>query len=1229
MAKRKANTSLTGGDGEDSLTPKKRRNDAPSGRFCLSCVEAECSGNRTLGACPHLEVLNTGSEESRAEAAARARLHETRNGGGSNCEAGGAAVAANSAPSNRALASASPASSVAANCVGIERCKNDDNTVTVTVTKSSSDTLGIVMEKTRDPFPPHVYRTIIMSIADPSLLVDTGLRPGMQIKTINGLPVNDYCVHSLSEILRSFVGDVTIVALRTVDTDAADHAATSNLAAPEVSAASKDPNPKLGPKYLPVSTPPSAPTTSADKTALPSKRARVPNHKYAMASTLPSSSSSAAKKTRAIIRSKKNDNGDDEMDQTKRSQTKHPPEQLKSPINTDGVLDPHHSAAKSVVTTAASAVLKPTAISKRNALTEPTCGGGSNASLAPKDIGKMTRNQIMVGSASGGEVNDSSSSAAKRTLTINRSENNDNGDDEMHPPEPLKSPINTDGVLDPPYSAAINRSENNDNGDDEMHPPEQLKSPINTDGVLDPPYSAAINRSENNDNGDDEMHPPEPLKSPINTDGVLDPPYSAAINRSENNNDDDDEMHKSPINTERVLDLPYSAAKSVVTMVASAIRKTSTTLISAFQITGNFAVPNDNDIGSTTPAPFTLPCHGRGVVSEARAEKHEPNSPLRRPSPPGLHGTWEGDKKRMIPKQQKGEPLPSARVLSTLLRTSRIFSTAAGGSQRCREGQLNAVNACMDGNDGNNLERVPIDPPMSHSPSSISCATLQQFHHVRTCTPSESKVPEPLAAVATTASESKSSVISEEIQAVMPNSASVIAPSRWKTTCLSFAKVILVLQAGMGVLYLLSITLPYRRILLSGNIHIIDAVFDRSSCFVNNPTALDDVFSDNNQTIYQCDGERKPCPQWGRCQEGKLLNCDIGGGIFDGHHRLVPSVKGDRCVPSPEANEYASILSEVLMRMTSDLVCQSGWNDDDTTFPLFSMDSVAEKMREVSDEENPTLVMSSELLRWLSPVFDSNLVRFGSLSGENGSENWDAIGLGQDVPPNSLPLPMRCRLNLMLWELLGYLFQSSCGLAWFLVNKLFHFTTSYPIRSIGALLFGKMVQYLKRRRTHRAKVRELHGIVIEAVYDRLSECEDHEGYAALILRDDIGHYMFPNSPPQRFFLNDHVWPRVALEIKADNRVRKFQKSVHGKKLVHWEFAVQSKRGRRLRRSNGTPINTSDSSNGKSEGDPSKRDLVNTCPVGTNSSSTSGSAISEMVAPPNQTRVHGFSTHSES
>jgi hypothetical protein len=219
-----------------------------------------------------------------------------------------------------------------------------------------------------------------------------------------------------------------------------------------------------------------------------------------------------------------------------------------------------------------------------------------------------------------------------------------------------------------------------------------------------------------------------------------------------------------------------------------------------------------------------------------------------------------------------------------------------------------------------------------------------------------------------------------------------------------------------------------------------------------------------------------------------------------------------------------------------------------------------------------------DLLLWLSPAFDSSWVTFGSLSAVE-DEDFDAVGLGHDVSPDSLPLPSSCRIKLLCWELLGYLSYFALALMKYSAGVAFYLFWHYPIHSFFGMGMTYLFILLQRRRRHIAKVRELIGIVREAAYDRLSECDDHTGYAALLLRDDVGHDMYPTSFVKRQFLYDYVWPRVVLEVRADNRVRKFRRMIAGKELEHWDFAIQSKKGRRLRKSQGTPIQTPRDGNG--------------------------------------------------
>jgi len=353
----------------------------------------------------------------------------------------------------------------------------------------------------------------------------------------------------------------------------------------------------------------------------------------------------------------------------------------------------------------------------------------------------------------------------------------------------------------------------------------------------------------------------------------------------------------------------------------------------------------------------------------------------------------------------------------------------------------------------------------------------------------------------------------------------------------------------------------------------MEATEEVSPCFINHPnwdTSDEDLDNDH----YVCETNYKQCPPWGRCHAGKLLDCTDGGGLFD-MYRFVPNEKEDGCVPSPEANVFVKVVQDVLVGMTTAQTCRSSDRIKEPEavlledpFPLFSLEKVVEKVREALGLENAG-IMSPVFLLWLYPVFDSDLVRFGSLSGDSG-DDLDAMGLGSGISPSSLSLPLDCTMKLLLWELLEYFGHSTLALVTFSFKKVWFLVNNYPLYTFGALALWKLAEMIQRKRKHRAKVLELFGIVLQAVYDRLSECEDHEGYAGLLLRDDVGHDMYPTSFRERQFVNDFVWPRVALEILADNRVRKFHRVANGKQLEHWDFAIQSKRGWKLRKSMGTP-----------------------------------------------------------
>lgn len=145
----------------------------------------------------------------------------------------------------------------------------------------------------------------------------------------------------------------------------------------------------------------------------------------------------------------------------------------------------------------------------------------------------------------------------------------------------------------------------------------------------------------------------------------------------------------------------------------------------------------------------------------------------------------------------------------------------------------------------------------------------------------------------------------------------------------------------------------------------------------------------------------------------------------------------------------------------------------------------------------------------------------------------------------------------------------SFGIFWHLAKFAWYSIFNHPVISAVALVMSYVAYLFMKRKRRLEKIRELYPQVLDAAYDRLAEFDNSEGYAALMLRDDIVRSMYPTNIAARNFLYNDVWPRVIAEIHSDNRVRKFRKEANGKSLEHWDLHIQSKRGRRLRKSLGS------------------------------------------------------------
>ena len=135
-----------------------------------------------------------------------------------------------------------------------------------------------------------------------------------------------------------------------------------------------------------------------------------------------------------------------------------------------------------------------------------------------------------------------------------------------------------------------------------------------------------------------------------------------------------------------------------------------------------------------------------------------------------------------------------------------------------------------------------------------------------------------------------------------------------------------------------------------------------------------------------------------------------------------------------------------------------------------------------------------------------------------------------------------------------------------LVAGLWQLILNYPYYTFGIpVLCVVGAMFFKQRRERIAKIKSLRDVVLKHTLDRLSVC-DHEGWAVLMLRDEVASFMCPTNYTERQFIIDYVWPSIYALIQADNRVRKFRKMVHGRQLEHWGFDVLYKKMR-----NSTPL----------------------------------------------------------
>jgi len=597
----------------------------------------------------------------------------------------------------------------------------------------------------------------------------------------------------------------------------------------------------------------------------------------------------------------------------------------------------------------------------------------------------------------------------------------------------------------------------------------------------------------------------------------------------------------------------------------------------------------------------------------AAAAVNEEQKISSRPSPPGRNGTVQPQQQQPPANDPGALRAASARAMSLVAAAKgenssirrammgiRDTTTAyiGGGNRQQRnvmmtEHQMDEVNATLDNDEvgGGRQSADSADPPTTAvSKTSSVAATLQKFRGARVGggAVTKQKEPDSSTTTATTVAGENTSEVGEKGTKQQQQPAEYTddldekKPSFVKKLgkkCLTIGKLLMFVTLAVGFIYTVITTLSNlsdtsslsKTLESDGNVQTTPTLpVEQFECFIEY-LVQDKVVSDSSDDELddKCEGKYKQCPPWGQCADGKLQDCNDGEGSFDDMVRFIVNEQGDECVIGPDAKELTRLVQETLVEMTTEQVCRSSSSSNDDNFPLFSLSSVAARVKpsvsSVEDKEEYA-GLKTDILIWLRPVFDSKLVRFGALSGDD-EDDVDALGLGDGVLPNSLPLPFGCTAKLVAIEMLQFFYTSALAVMTFVIYKLWHLLWAYPLYTIGFMVFARLVTWFRQRRKRIAKIKSLRDVVLNLTLDRLSECDNHEGWAVLMLRDDVASYLHPTNWTERQFIIDYVWPSVYVLIQADNRVRKFRKMAHGRQLEHWDFDVQSKK---MRKSLSTP-----------------------------------------------------------
>ena len=326
--------------------------------------------------------------------------------------------------------------------------------------------------------------------------------------------------------------------------------------------------------------------------------------------------------------------------------------------------------------------------------------------------------------------------------------------------------------------------------------------------------------------------------------------------------------------------------------------------------------------------------------------------------------------------------------------------------------------------------------------------------------------------------------------------------------------------------------------------------------------------ADCDTTQYQVEN----CPKYGKCLNGKLMKCADDDDHFNDESEnsgfFVISDNGLECVLSSKAMEDMMALHGKIVQLIVDMKCKNGDSDGDNQLNInykvlgdgdvvFDLLSVAESLK-----------MDKSIIYYLVQNMEDgpSKLLIESIKDEEDLKMKEWIGLSKEYIDKELPIPAHCWVKIVSLDLASYAWNKLSALMRFVFKVLWDVSNAYPIPTAIFVLIVFIVNWIKSKRNRVITLRHRVAEIQDLTYDKLVlDCNVGEGCAALHLRDDIVHELYPTDNAQRKTMIQNVWPRVCAAVRMDNRVRKSTKSVGGKQLEWWEWVADAQRKARTQK----------------------------------------------------------------